>query len=72
MKLFRNWFLVKRPKISVLQKSKEYEESGNLSRIKEIYMDKRQSMKYGFQDGYLKCLEDLGINHTIDGYGGKR
>ena len=67
MKIFKNWFLIKRPIKSVLQKSKEYEETGNLSTIKEIYMDKKECIKYGFQDGYVKCLQDLGINHTTKG-----
>lgn len=71
MHLFKNWFIVKRPKISVLQRSNEYEEKDKIETV-EIYMDKRQCKKYGFQDGYVKCLEDLGINHTIDGYGGKK
>ncbi len=66
MKIFRNLFLIKRPKNSVLSKSKEYEE-GKLAGIKEFYCDKKACAKYGFEDGYVKCLEDLGIKYTING-----
>ena len=68
MKLPFNLFLIKRPKKSVLEKSKEYEETGNLSTLTDIWMDKRRCIKYGFEDGYVKCLEDLGIMHTINGH----
>ena len=68
MKIFKNWFLIKRPKNSVLSKSKEYKE-GKVSNMVEIYMDKRDCLKYGFEDGYVQCLKDLGINCTIDGKG---
>ena len=67
MKLIFNFFLIKRPKKSVLSRSKEYE-AGKLSGITEIYMDKKGCMKYGFEDGYVQCLKDLGIKHTIDGH----
>lgn len=67
MKLFGEWFLIKRPKLSVLSKSKEYE-NGKLAEIVDFYCDKKACAKYGFEDGYVKCLEDLGINHTIDGH----
>lgn len=67
MKIFKNWFLIKRPKPSVLSKSKEYE-NGKLAEIKEFYQDKKACAKYGFEDGYVQCLKDLGIKHTVDGY----
>jgi hypothetical protein len=71
MNLLFGFFLIKRPEKSVLERSKEYEETGDLSKMTEIYMDKKRCVKYGFEDGYLKCLQDLGINHTINGYSGK-
>lgn len=68
MEIFKNLFLIKRPKQSVLEKSEEYEKEGNLSKIiGEPYMNKRECMKYGFEDGYLQCLQDLGINYTVNG-----
>lgn len=67
MKIFKNWFLIKRPKESVLQRSAAYE-TGKLFEIKEFYMDKKGCAKYGFEDGYLQCLKDLGIDHTINGH----
>lgn len=72
MELFKNWFLIKRPKASVLSRSKAYEEGKLTKEITEFYCDKKACAKYGFEDGYVQCLEDLGIKHTIDGYGGKR
>ena len=52
MKIFKNWFLIKRPKPSVLSKSKDYE-NGKLAEIKEFYIDKKACAKYGFEDGYV-------------------
>lgn len=66
MKIFKNWLLIKRPKPSVLSKSKEYE-NGKLAEIKEFYQDKKACAKYGFEDGYVQCLKDLGIKYTVDG-----
>lgn len=65
MKLFKHWFIVKRPYATVLKKAKEYikkyppDNNLNSKRVLE-------QRRFGFEDGYIACLKDLGINQTIE------
>ena len=66
MKLLNNYFLVKRPLNSVISKSRIYhiqhDDPKSETERRELLMK-----TVGFEDGYLQCLRDLGINHTIKG-----
>lgn len=65
MRLFKDWFIVKRPYTLVKTKAvdfmKQYPPDNNLN-------DKRslQMRRIGYEDGYVACLKDLGINQTIE------
>ena len=65
MKIFKHWFLVKRPYKMVVKKSVEfmakYPPDNGLN-------DKRslQMRRVGYEDGYTACLKDLGIKQTIE------
>jgi len=58
MKLFRNRHLVKVRMIPMHAISSEY-----FNKVRESNSDETsRSMKQGFEDGYYKCLRDLGIS----------
>jgi hypothetical protein len=63
MRISKNWFLVKRPYTRVLSKSKKYIERfpSDLKLDSERGLLKR---RLGYEDGYVECLKDLGINQT--------
>lgn len=58
MKLFRNRHLVKVRMIPMHAISSDY-----FNKVRESNSDETsRAMKQGFEDGYFKCLRDLGIN----------
>ena len=65
MKLFKHWFIVKRPRTTVKKKAVEfmskYPPDNNLNNERSLQM-----RRVGYEDGYVACLKDLGINQTIE------
>jgi hypothetical protein len=63
MKLFKHWFFVKRPYTTVLKKAVEF-----MEQYPPDKNDKRSLLmrRVGFEDGYVACLKDLGIEQTIE------
>lgn len=65
MRLFKHWFIVKRPYMTVLKKAedfiKQYPPDNGLNNERSLQM-----RRVGYQDGYVACLEDLGIKQTIE------
>jgi hypothetical protein len=70
MKLFGHWFIVKRPYMAVLKQSVIYKK--DFAPKTDLDHERLSARVLGFEDGYVKCLEDLGLNQTIENYNNKK
>ena len=65
MRIFKDWFIVKRPYTMARKKAvefmKQYPPDDNLNDERSLFM-----RRIGYEDGYATCLKDLGINQTIE------
>lgn len=61
MRIFKDWFIVKRPYTQVTKKSKEF-----MKQFPPEFNDERELLmrRVGYEDGYAACLMDLGIKQT--------
>lgn len=66
MKLFGNWFLIKKPYKRVTKRAVQFMEEYFGEALATNDQNRMQARKMGFEDGYKTCLEDLGINTTIE------
>lgn len=80
MRLFKNWYLVKSPKLKPEKGAKEYPirirsaQHSKKKDIKEWLIKDDELFQYGFQDGYLEAIINIIIDfgngetefHTLD------